>query len=92
MVFVNCLWVGMLAGLVGSRLIRNRSGFVSQGSGIAVGVFGSLLGVLADGWTGREASKLLHGDILIAALGATLTLLAWSAAQRLFVSRSPTES
>jgi len=82
MVFVNCLWVGALAGLVGSRLIRGRTGFVSASSGVAVGVLGSLLGVLADGWLGRGASRLLHGDILVAGLGATLTLLAWAAAQR----------
>jgi uncharacterized membrane protein YeaQ/YmgE (transglycosylase-associated protein family) len=88
MVFLNCLWVGALAGLVGSRLIRGRAGFVSAGSGVAVGVLGSFFGVLADGWTGRGASRLLHGDILVAGIGAALALMAWAAAQRLFLSGS----
>jgi hypothetical protein len=92
MMFVTCLWIGMLSGLVGSRLIRTRAGFVTPGSSVAVGVFGSLLGLLADGWTGHSVSRLIHGDILVAGLGAALTLVAWSTAQRVWLSHSPTES
>lgn len=92
MVFVNCVWVGVLAGLVGSRVIRSRTGFVSPGSSIAVGVLGALLGLLADGWFGRGVSHLMHGDILAAGAGATLTLLGWSLAQRLCISHSSSES
>ena len=92
MVFVNCLWVGVLAGLVGSRLIRSRTGFVSPGSSVAVGVLGGLLGLLVDGWIGGGVGDLLHGDILAAGAGATLTLLAWAVAQRLCSSHSSSES
>jgi uncharacterized membrane protein YeaQ/YmgE (transglycosylase-associated protein family) len=92
MVFLNCLWVGVLAGLVGSRLIRSRTGFVSAGSSVAVGVLGALLGLLVDGWLGRGVSHLVHGDILATGAGATLTLLAWAVAQRYCISHSSNES
>ena len=87
MVFVNCLWVGALAGLVGSRLIRRGAGFVSPGSSVATGILGALLGLVADGLLGHGASRLLHGDIVTAGAGATLTLVAWSAAQRVSLNR-----
>ena len=88
MVLVNCVWVGVLAGMVGSRLIRRGAGFVSPGSSVAVGILGALLALVADGWLGRGASRLMHGDIVTAGAGATLTLLAWCAAQRLCHSGS----
>jgi uncharacterized membrane protein YeaQ/YmgE (transglycosylase-associated protein family) len=88
MVLVNCLWVGVLAGMVGSRLIRGRNGFVSPGSSIAVALLGGLVGLAADGWLGHGAARLPHGDILAAGAGATLALCAWGIAQRLYVNDS----
>jgi uncharacterized membrane protein YeaQ/YmgE (transglycosylase-associated protein family) len=82
MVLVNCLWVGVLAGMVGSRLIRGRRGFVSPTSSIAVGLLGGLIGLVADGWLGHEATRLPNGDILAAGAGATLALITWGVAQR----------
>lgn len=88
MAFLHCLWVGVLAGLVGSRLIRGRRGYVPPASSIAVGVLGALLGLLADGWLGRGASRIVHGDILATGAGATLALIAWSVAQRCCLNHS----
>ncbi|HEX6962929.1 MAG TPA: hypothetical protein VF175_13750 [Lacipirellula sp.] len=79
---MNCLWVGVLAGMVGSRLIRGRQGFVSPTSSIAVALLGGLIGLVADGWLGHGAARLPHGDILAAGAGATLALCAWGVAQR----------
>jgi hypothetical protein len=88
MVLVNCLWVGVLAGMVGSRLIRSRRGFVSPASSIAVALLGGLVGLAADGWLGHGATRLPNGDILAAGTGATLALCAWGAAQRFCVHDS----
>jgi uncharacterized membrane protein YeaQ/YmgE (transglycosylase-associated protein family) len=82
MTLVNCLWVGVLAGLVGSRLIRGRHGFVSPGSSIAVGLLGGLIGLVADGWLEHGATRLPNGDILAAGAGAALALFVWGVAQR----------
>jgi hypothetical protein len=91
MVLVNCLWVGVLAGLVGSRLIRRRNGFVSPTSSIAVGVLGGLVGLVADGWLAHGATRLPNGDILAAGAGATFALGAWAVAQRFCANNSPTD-
>jgi uncharacterized membrane protein YeaQ/YmgE (transglycosylase-associated protein family) len=87
MLLLNCLWVGVLAGLVGSRLIRSGEGFVSPGSSAAVGVLGAFLGGLSKARFAHPAD-LPHGDILAAGVGAILALLVWGAAQRLLLSRS----
>ena len=92
MALVNCIWVGVFAGLVGSRLIRGRRGFVSAGSSIAVAVLGAFLGLLVDGWLGRGASRIVHGDVLAAGAGATPTLLAWSLAQRVCILHASDKS
>jgi uncharacterized membrane protein YeaQ/YmgE (transglycosylase-associated protein family) len=88
MALVNCLWVGVLAGLVGTRLIRVRGAFVAPASSVAVGVLGALVGLLVDGWLGRGGSRLLHGEIIVAGLGAAAMLAAWSVAQRVVVAQS----
>jgi uncharacterized membrane protein YeaQ/YmgE (transglycosylase-associated protein family) len=82
MVLFNCLWVGVLAGMVGSRLIRGRRGFVAASSSVAVGLIGSLVGLVADGRLAQGATRLPHGDILSAGAGATVALCAWGIAQR----------
>jgi uncharacterized membrane protein YeaQ/YmgE (transglycosylase-associated protein family) len=92
MVLVNCLWVGVLAGMVGSRLIRGRSGFVSPSSSVAVGLLGGVVGLVADGWLGHGAARLPNGDILAAGAGATLALGVWAVAQRAFATHSHTDS
>ena len=87
MVMWNCLWVGALAGLVASRLIRYRSRMAPIASSVAVGVLGALLGGLA----GRLAGDLPHGDLVAAGVGAALALAAWAYAQRLFLESPATE-
>jgi uncharacterized membrane protein YeaQ/YmgE (transglycosylase-associated protein family) len=81
MVMWNCLWVGTLAGLVASRLIRYRSRLAPLASSVAVGVLGALLGGLA----GKLAGDLPHRDLVAAGVGAALMLAAWAYAQRLFL-------
>jgi uncharacterized membrane protein YeaQ/YmgE (transglycosylase-associated protein family) len=81
MVMWNCLWVGALAGLVASRLIRSRAGLAPLASSVAVGVLGALLGGLA----GKLAGDLPHRDLVAAGVGATLVLVAWAYAQRVFL-------
>jgi hypothetical protein len=73
-------------------LIRRGAGFVRPGSSIAVGILGALIGLVADAWLGRGASRLVHGDIISAGAGATLTLLAWSVAQRYCLNGPPSGS
>ncbi len=85
MVFLHCLWVGTLAGLVASRLIRGRARWATLTSSVAVGVLGALLGGLANSWIGAGASSLPHSDLAAAAIGAATALLAWSTAQRMLL-------
>ena len=87
MLLVNSLWVGVLAGLVGSRLIRLGSGFVSPSSSLAVGILGGLFGGLTKARLAPPA-ELPHGDILAAGAGAALALVVWATAQRWFLSNS----
>ena len=81
MAILNCLWVGVLAGLVGSRLIRTRLGYASLASTMAVGVLGGLVGGLAA--LGTPSREIPHDDIVAAGMGAAIALALWSAAQRL---------
>lgn len=82
MILVNCLWVGVLSGLVGSRLLRGGSSYASAGSSVAVGVLGGLLGGLSRGRILGGVSELPHADILAAGIGAAVAIALWAAAQR----------
>lgn len=84
MLIVNCLWVGALAGLVGSRLIRKGRSYVNPTSSVAVGVLGALVGGASRLTADVVHSELPHGDILAAGTGAAAALVAWAIAQRLF--------
>jgi uncharacterized membrane protein YeaQ/YmgE (transglycosylase-associated protein family) len=86
MVFINCLWVGALAGLVGSRLIRAGRGYVPVATSTAVGVLGALVGGLAGLSLRTTAGSLPHQDILAAGGGASLALILWAIAYRLFLA------
>jgi hypothetical protein len=81
MLLVNSLWVGVLAGLVGGRLIRLGPRYVSPSSSLAVGILGGLLGGLTKARL-MPPAELPHGDILVAGTGAALALLLWAAVQR----------
>lgn len=83
MILVNCLWVGVLSGLVESRLFHRASAHGSTGSSIAVGVLGGLLGGLSRGRLLAGVGELPHADILAAGIGAAIALTVWVAAQRL---------
>ncbi|BBO36547.1 hypothetical protein [Lacipirellula parvula] len=83
MAILNCLWVGVLAGLVGSRLIRTNDGYVSAGSSVAVGLVGGLIGLLSRSRYG----DLPHVDILSAGIGAAVALIAWAFVQRVCLCR-----
>ena len=87
MAILNCLWVGVLAGLVGSRLIRTNDGYVSAASSIAVGVVGGLIGLLSRSRFGGLHVDLPHLDIVSAGIGATVALIAWGITQRMYVCR-----
>lgn len=87
MVILNCLWVGALAGLVGSRLVRTSDGYATTGSSVAVGVLGGLVGMILTLRLGYARGELPHVDIVAAGIGATVTLLAWGVTQRLCDSR-----
>jgi uncharacterized membrane protein YeaQ/YmgE (transglycosylase-associated protein family) len=84
MVIFNCLWVGALAGLVGSRLIRKGRAFVPAASSVAVGILGALAGGVSRLTAGVVHGALPHGDILVGGAGAAAALVAWAVAQRLF--------
>lgn len=84
MVIFHCLWVGVLAGLVGSRLIRKGRTYASAISSMAVGVLGALAGGVTRLTAGVGSGELPHGDILAAGGGAAAALFAWAIAQRLF--------
>jgi len=81
MAILNCLWVGVLSGLVGSRLIRTRIGYAPAASTVAVGVMGALVGGLVA--LGTPSGEIPHGDILAAGMGAIVALVLWSTARRL---------
>jgi uncharacterized membrane protein YeaQ/YmgE (transglycosylase-associated protein family) len=83
MVLLNCLWVGVLAGMVGSRLIRGRRGFAPVTSSVAVALLGALIALVADGRFEHGATRLPHGDIITSGVGASLALCMWAMAQRL---------
>jgi hypothetical protein len=93
MVILNCLWVGALAGLVGSRLIRFGQGFAPVPGSVAVGVLGGLIGGLAGIRLGAHAVPYI--DIVAAAIAAATALVLWSVAQRRWIegrgADSPTE-
>jgi uncharacterized membrane protein YeaQ/YmgE (transglycosylase-associated protein family) len=91
MAILHCLWIGGLAGLVASRLIRGRLGVVPVASSVAVGVLGALLGALVEPWIAGPwivggASSWQTGELLAAAVGAAATLGAWAFAQRTFLA------
>ena len=81
MVILNCLWVGALAGLVGSRLIRIGQQFAPVGSSVAVGVLGALVGGLADARFGGAARAMPHAGIVAAGIAAAVALMAWAVAK-----------
>ena len=87
MAILNCLWVGVLAGLVGSRLIRTGDGYVTPGSSVAVGIVGGLIGLMSRSRLGYVLGELPHVDILSAGIGAAAALVAWAVTQRLCVCR-----
>jgi uncharacterized membrane protein YeaQ/YmgE (transglycosylase-associated protein family) len=87
MLIFNCLWVGALAGLVGSRLIRRGRSFVPPTSSVAVGVLGALVGGVSRLSGPVVHSDLPHGDILAAGAGAATALALWAIAQRIFCPR-----
>lgn len=89
MIFVNCLWVGVLAGLVGSRVLRADVNSPSTGSTIAVGVLGSLFGGLSQVRLLSGLGELPHVDIVAAGLGAATALALWAAAQRYCLNGPP---
>jgi uncharacterized membrane protein YeaQ/YmgE (transglycosylase-associated protein family) len=76
MEFVNCLWIGVLAGLIASRL-RLGGNYITAASCIAVGVLGALMGSVARGWIGPAALDLLSGELPFAVAGAATALAAW---------------
>jgi uncharacterized membrane protein YeaQ/YmgE (transglycosylase-associated protein family) len=84
MAIIHCLWIGALAGLVASRGIRLALAPVV--STMAVGVFGALLGGLAESWSGASAESLPLSTLVLPALGATLALVGWAAARHTVLS------
>lgn len=87
MAILNCLWVGVLAGLVGSRLIRTGDGYVAPGSSVAVALVGGLIGLMSRSRLGLAPGELPHVDIVSAGIGATAALVAWGATQRWCICR-----
>jgi uncharacterized membrane protein YeaQ/YmgE (transglycosylase-associated protein family) len=87
MAILNCLWVGVLAGLVGSRLIRTGDGYATAGSSVAVGIVGGLIGLMSRSRLGYVLGELPHIDILSAGIGAAAALAAWGVTQRICVCR-----
>ena len=91
MTIFHCLWIGGLAGLVASRLIRGRDGVAPVASSVAVGILGALLGALAEPWLTQGDGRWPSADLIAAAVGASLTLIAWSLAQRMFLASPAAE-
>lgn len=87
MALLNCLWVGVLAGLVGSRLIRTRDGYATAGSSVAVALVGGLIGLMSRSRLGLMPGELPHVDIVSAGIGAAAALVAWGVTQRWCVCR-----
>jgi len=87
MTILNCLWVGVLAGLVGSRLIRTSHGYATPGSSVAVGIVGGLIGLMSRSRLGYVPGELPHVDIVAAGIGAVVALVAWGVTQRICVCR-----
>jgi uncharacterized membrane protein YeaQ/YmgE (transglycosylase-associated protein family) len=87
MAILNCLWVGVLAGLVGSRLIRTGDGYATPSSSVAVGIVGGLIGLMSRSRLGYVLGELPHVDILSAGIGAAAALAAWGVTQRICVCR-----
>jgi uncharacterized membrane protein YeaQ/YmgE (transglycosylase-associated protein family) len=81
MVILNCVWVGALAGLVASRLIRVGQQFAPVGSSVAVGVLSALVGGLADARFGGAARSMPHADIVAAGIAAAVGLMLWAVAK-----------
>jgi uncharacterized membrane protein YeaQ/YmgE (transglycosylase-associated protein family) len=82
MASIHCLWIGLLSGLIASKLIRGRAAKAPVGSAVAVGALGALLGGLADSWLVGVADGVPHGELVWPAVGAALALAAWAVAQR----------
>jgi len=82
MAIIHCLWIGALAGLVASRGVRNGVSLAPRVSTMAIGVFGALLGGLAQSWDDAWIATLPYGTLAWPALGAVLALLAWALAHR----------
>ena len=87
MAILNCIWVGVLAGLVGSRLIRTGAGYATPGSSVAVGLVGGLIGLMSRSRLGYVLGEVPHVDILSAGMGAAAALVAWGVTQRICVCR-----
>lgn len=87
MAVLNCLWVGVLAGLVGSRLIRTDEGYAAPGSSVTVGLVGGLIGLTSRSRFSAMPGELPHIDILSAGIGAAVALVTWAVTQRLCVCR-----
>ena len=87
MAILNCLWVGVLAGLVGSRLIRTSDGYATPGSSVTVGIVGGLIGLMSRSRFGYVPGELPHVDIVSAGIGAAVALVAWGVTQRICVCR-----
>jgi uncharacterized membrane protein YeaQ/YmgE (transglycosylase-associated protein family) len=86
MAILHCLWIGGLAGLVASRLIRGRAGVVPVASSVAVGVLGALLGALVEPWIAAGTSHWQASEMIAAAIGAAAILGAWAIAQRVILA------
>jgi uncharacterized membrane protein YeaQ/YmgE (transglycosylase-associated protein family) len=87
MAILNCLWVGVLAGLVGSRLIRTSGGYATAGSSVAVALVGGAIGLMSRSRLGYVPGELPHIDILSAGIGAAVALIAWAVMQRVCLCR-----
>jgi hypothetical protein len=66
-------------------LIRFGRSFAPVPSSVAVGVLGALVGGLAGTRLSGRAADLPHVDIAAAAVAATLALVLWAIAQRLWI-------
>jgi uncharacterized membrane protein YeaQ/YmgE (transglycosylase-associated protein family) len=82
MAIIHCLWIGALAGVLASRGVRSGVGNAPLVSTMAVGVFGALLGGLAQSWEAIRTASLPFASLAVPALGAVLALCAWAVAVR----------
>ncbi|MEQ8208850.1 MAG: hypothetical protein RH917_03385 [Lacipirellulaceae bacterium] len=76
---------GIIGWLVGLVWLGNRG----KSSSVAVGVFGALLGLVTQLWlrgTTLSGSTLIS-NLPAAIVGATLLLVLWTIAQRLFLAK-----